>query len=76
MWQQEQALACPGCGQPRDDVWVFSPEEQDEKQSRWEGKMRKCVACDARERKSHQHHEAANPDRFGVFPVAERTDRG
>lgn len=76
MWQQERALACPGCGQPKDEVWVFSPDEQHAKEAKWQSKMRKCVVCAARDWRSHQHHSQDHPDRFGVWPTVERTGDG
>lgn len=57
MWQTEQDLQCPGCLQPRDEVWVFSPDEQHEKEAAVEAKRRMCVACRASEWDRHSWHE-------------------
>ena len=47
MWQAEQDLLCPGCGQPTDEAWVFSPDEQDAKVEAYKAGHRLCGGCKA-----------------------------
>jgi hypothetical protein len=61
MWRQEQALACPGCNQPRDEVWATSAEDQREKEARWTGKVRRCVVCAQHAFTSKQYQSRPDP---------------
>lgn len=76
MWQGEQSLACPGCSQPRDEVWVYSPEEQRDKEAKWSARTRHCVACASRDwrRRTFESDETNNRD--GVHVVLERNGDG
>lgn len=74
MWQQEQNLACPGCGQPRDEVWVWDTDEQDVKQAQWDAHLRLCVACQKRDQVEHQFRSHPHAQTAGIWPSLVRVD--
>ena len=76
MWQQERNLECPGCSQPKDEVWVFDPERQHEQEAAWESKLRKCVVCSHRDFRMRQHRADDHADTDGIWPTVERTGDG
>lgn len=75
MWQREQWGRCPGCGQPRDEAWVFAPEQELDYRARYEAETRLCVPCDtlAREQKRFQNGKSAYAG--GVFTVLKPPSR-
>jgi len=76
MWQSEQDSMCPGCGFPKDEVWIYSPDEQRRKEDSVEAGMRKCVACSHVDFKAEMHHSNETADKRGIHFVLQRTDDG
>ncbi len=73
MWQQERNLACSGCGQPRDEAWIWSEEEQAVKQASWKAHLRTCAACAEKDFVVEQYVQA-NGVKHGRYPVLDRVD--
>lgn len=73
-WQEEQWARCPGCGQPRDEVWVDEPGRERSLRSRFVAEPHLCVACD--EIAQSQQRFAAGRSAYagGVYHVLHEYD--
>ena len=68
-------MRCPGCGHPRDEVWVWSPEQERELRERFGVEQRLCVPCDevAKSRKRAAAENSAYENTYHV--LTNRDDR-
>ena len=65
---REQAIACPGCGHPRDETMDPKAEEH------YRSRSLKCHACAAREREADRFNSQPNVKSAGVYFTVERVD--
>lgn len=72
--QAERAAQCPGCGQPRDEVWPEGPEDARRMEAEWTSQPMKCVACAARDQAKSRYETNTNPDTSGIHFVLQRRD--
>lgn len=71
--QQEQGLACSGCGLPRDEVWPEDSDSSRELDGVFYSEPMKCKACEARDRAKQRYESNEHKDTAGIFfPIYRR----
>lgn len=69
----EQAVGCPGCGNPVDEVWPDEPDQFEAERSKWASWPVKCAACAPRDAAKRRYQAGERVDMDGIFfPLARR----